>query len=250
MAQHEAGHCKAHMLITHLRLQVRDWYVESFKDLREFPVIKDDNDEQKFTDLLRHIYHRHRHVVPVMAMGVAELKKELQEGVGLLEMPEIHQFLDGFYLSRIGIRILIGQHIALHEPEKENYIGKAEEACSQAAWTILLRKSPYSICAIIHAVCFQMLAYSFSHRSSACWHSLQRSIHACSALTVPAVLKIVCSCRYDWHQMLAITNCGGRSDGRALNLHARVCLCTRGQHLRGPKLHFPVCSQPSASHVL
>lgn len=123
--QHCTGQSKAHMLITRLRLQVRDWYVESFKDLREFPVIKDDNDEQKFTDLLRHIYHRHRHVVPVMAMGVAELKKELQEGVGLLEMPEIHQFLDGFYLSRIGIRILIGQHIALHEPEKENYIGRA-----------------------------------------------------------------------------------------------------------------------------
>ncbi len=105
-------------------IQVRDWYVESFKDLREFPAIKDNNDEQKFTDLLRHIYHRHRHVVPVMAMGVAELKKELQEGVGLLELPEIHQFLDGFYLSRIGIRILIGQHIALHEPEKDNYIGE------------------------------------------------------------------------------------------------------------------------------
>ena len=97
--------------------------MESFKDLRDFPTIRDDNDEQKFTDLLKHIYHRHRHVVPVMAMGVAELKKELQEGVGLLEMPEIHQFLDGFYLSRIGIRILIGQHISLHEPEKENYIG-------------------------------------------------------------------------------------------------------------------------------
>lgn len=111
------------------RFQVRDWYVESFKDLREFPAIKDNNDEQKFTDLLRHIYHRHRHVVPVMAMGVAELKKELQEGVGLLELPEIHQFLDGFYLSRIGIRILIGQHIALHEPEKDNYIG---EPCQHA----------------------------------------------------------------------------------------------------------------------
>lgn len=106
-------------------LQVRDWYVESFKDLRDFPTIKDDNDEQKFTELLKHIYHRHRHVVPVMAMGVAELKKELQKGVGLLELPEIHQFLDGFYLSRIGIRILIGQHIALHEPEKENYIGRS-----------------------------------------------------------------------------------------------------------------------------
>lgn len=111
-------------------LQVRDWYVESFKDLREFPPIKDINDEKKFTDLLRHIYHRHRHVVPVMAMGVAELKRELQEGVGLLELPEIHQFLDGFYLSRIGIRILIGQHIALHEPEQENYIGETDKLSS------------------------------------------------------------------------------------------------------------------------
>jgi pyruvate dehydrogenase kinase 2/3/4 len=44
--------------------------------------------------------------------------------VGLNELPEIHQFLDGFYLSRIGIRILIGQHIALHEPQKENHIGE------------------------------------------------------------------------------------------------------------------------------
>jgi hypothetical protein len=41
--------------------------------------------------------------------GVAELKRELSERAVLTEMPEIHQFLDGFYLSRIGIRILIGE---------------------------------------------------------------------------------------------------------------------------------------------
>lgn len=58
-----------------------------------------------------------------MAMGVAELKAELADGIGLLEVPEIHQFLDGFYLSRIGIRILIGQQIALHEPQREDYVG-------------------------------------------------------------------------------------------------------------------------------
>ena len=58
-----------------------------------------------------------------MAIGVAELKRELRAAGGLTEFPEIHQFLDGFYLSRIGIRILIGQHIALHEPQKENHIG-------------------------------------------------------------------------------------------------------------------------------
>lgn len=58
-----------------------------------------------------------------MAMGVADLKQELTAGAGLTEFPEIHQFLDGFYLSRIGIRILIGQHIALHEPQKQDHIG-------------------------------------------------------------------------------------------------------------------------------
>lgn len=90
--------------------QVRDWYAESFKELREFPTIKDGVDEQKFTGLLRSIYKRHANVVPVMARGVSELKKEMSESrsESLTDMYEIHQFLDGFYLSRIGIRILIG----------------------------------------------------------------------------------------------------------------------------------------------
>ncbi|KAK9845210.1 hypothetical protein WJX81_000109 [Elliptochloris bilobata] len=111
-------------------LKVRDWYVDSFKELRRFPAVKDTADELHFTDLLKHIYHRHRNVVPVMAIGVAELKRELKAAGGLSEFPEIHQFLDGFYLSRIGIRILIGQHIALHEPQKENHIGMICTKCS------------------------------------------------------------------------------------------------------------------------
>ena len=65
--------------------------------------------------------------MPVMAMGVAELKRELKAEGGLTELPEIHQFLDGFYMSRIGIRILIGQHIALHEPQQKDHIG--ERSC-------------------------------------------------------------------------------------------------------------------------
>ena len=69
-----------------------------------------------------------------MAMGVADLKRELTAEGGLSEFPEIHQFLDGFYLSRIGIRILIGQHIALHEPQKENHIG----ACAAPVPLLLL----------------------------------------------------------------------------------------------------------------
>lgn len=62
-------------------MQVRDWYVESFKDLRAFPKVKDTQSEREFTTMLHHIYNRHRNVVPVMAMGVAELKQQLAEEV-------------------------------------------------------------------------------------------------------------------------------------------------------------------------
>jgi hypothetical protein len=53
-----------------LELQVRDWYVESFSDLKKIPPIKDTSDEEKFTELLRKIYQRHAHVVPTMARSV------------------------------------------------------------------------------------------------------------------------------------------------------------------------------------
>ncbi len=38
--------------------QVRDWYVESFKELRSFPAIRDAGDELRFTEMLRGIYRR------------------------------------------------------------------------------------------------------------------------------------------------------------------------------------------------
>lgn len=66
-----------------------------------------------------------------MAMGVAELKREVKSASrSLSDIPDIHQFLDGFYLSRIGIRILIGQHIALHEPQREDHIGGSCSICT------------------------------------------------------------------------------------------------------------------------
>lgn len=35
----------------------------------------------------------------------------------------MHNFLDAFYLSRIGIRMLIGQYLELREPPKPDHIG-------------------------------------------------------------------------------------------------------------------------------
>ncbi|KFK38109.1 hypothetical protein AALP_AA3G070700 [Arabis alpina] len=93
-------------------LKVRDWYVESFRDMRAFPEIKDTSDEKDFTQMIKAVKVRHNNVVPMMALGVNQLKK----GINSENLDEIHRFLDRFYLSRIGIRMLIGQHVELHNP--------------------------------------------------------------------------------------------------------------------------------------
>lgn len=57
--------------------------------------------------------------------GVRELKAEMSkhyfdnaEEINLSDMVEIHHFLDSFFLSRIGIRMLIGQHIELQKEDQ------------------------------------------------------------------------------------------------------------------------------------
>ncbi|KAL6008831.1 hypothetical protein ACLOJK_022057 [Asimina triloba] len=100
-----------------LEFPVRDWYLDSFRDLRSFPEIRDTNDELAFTQMIKMIKVRHNNVVPAMAMGVQQLKKDWRLKVEPGELVEIHQFLDRFYMSRIGIRMLIGQHVALHDPD-------------------------------------------------------------------------------------------------------------------------------------
>ncbi|XP_062108910.1 pyruvate dehydrogenase (acetyl-transferring) kinase, mitochondrial [Humulus lupulus] len=98
-------------------LKVRDWYMDSFRDLRSFPEIKDANDEKDFTQMIKAIKVRHNNVVPMMALGVQQLKKQLSPTrTPSQDLHEIHQFLDRFYMSRIGIRMLIGQHVELHNP--------------------------------------------------------------------------------------------------------------------------------------
>ena len=102
--------------------RVRDWYVDSFCELRSFPPIKSQADVDAFTDLVDQIKNRHNNVVPMLAMGVASLKEDLRSGRGargtaLTGAPDIHSFLDRFYMSRIGIRMLIMQHLALYEKD-------------------------------------------------------------------------------------------------------------------------------------
>jgi pyruvate dehydrogenase kinase 2/3/4 len=81
---------------------------------------------EKFTTLLEGIKKRHDPVVTSLAEGIIELKEHWKKiNSPLLEtrikaqhpgipLPTaIQAFLDRFYMSRIGIRMLIGQHVTL-----------------------------------------------------------------------------------------------------------------------------------------
>lgn len=92
---------------------MRDWYVDSFRDLRSFPDIKDKHDELEFTQMIKMIKVRHNNVVPMMAMGVQQLKKGMDPKIVYEDLVEVHQFLYRFYMSRIGIRMLIGLDLFL-----------------------------------------------------------------------------------------------------------------------------------------
>ncbi|KAH7373243.1 hypothetical protein KP509_17G046100 [Ceratopteris richardii] len=105
-------------------LQVRQWYIDSFRDLRSFPDIRNSQDEASFTNLLYQIKRRHADVISTMALGIRELKQDIGPRIGRDDVPEVHQFMDRFFMSRIGIRMLIGQHVAMHIPNQPpSYVG-------------------------------------------------------------------------------------------------------------------------------
>jgi len=106
--------------------EVRDLYITSFLELDDFdPVIRTAEQETEFSKLLENVYERHSKVLVQMARGAYEYRRLIRttKGAEFENMEETHNFLDRFYLYRIGMRVLIGQYLALRQPPVENYIG-------------------------------------------------------------------------------------------------------------------------------
>ncbi|EJT49166.1 hypothetical protein A1Q1_01815 [Trichosporon asahii var. asahii CBS 2479] len=83
------------------------------------PEVHDYN--ENFTRVLQTIKKRHDPTVTSVAQGVLEWKRKQKAGrIG----QNIQEWLDRFYLSRIGIRALIGQHVALNTLKPHpDYVG-------------------------------------------------------------------------------------------------------------------------------
>ncbi|TPX67573.1 hypothetical protein SpCBS45565_g03732 [Spizellomyces sp. 'palustris'] len=116
------------------------------KGLKYFNPGKNGNDIQEldawnadFIKCIERIKRRHDPTVTTVAQGVLELKQHWQRsnspllkntsGSPLPLPTAIQSFLDRFYMSRIGIRMLIGQTVALHKSSidrrltRDDYVG-------------------------------------------------------------------------------------------------------------------------------
>ncbi len=98
-------------------------YFASTDDEGAWPPELDDYNK-RFAKTLEGIKRRHDGVVTTVAQGINEYKRKRQR---MQIDNNIQSFLDRFYMSRIGIRMLIGQHIALTDQrqssEQPNYVG-------------------------------------------------------------------------------------------------------------------------------
>ena len=129
-------------------LKVREWYARSLAEIMaaESPG-GSAAAEADFARVLDAVYQRHAAVLYTMAIGVYELREkrrvqmrsagassrlEAAATASFEDADEIHAFLDSFYMSRIGIRMLIGQYLALREPPEPGHTGLIAHGCSPA----------------------------------------------------------------------------------------------------------------------
>jgi hypothetical protein len=88
---------------------VRDWYLDSYKDLTAVKEPTNSQEEQELTDVIQRIYDRHAPTPVSVAKGVFELKQELRKKVyksnnfDLSGYIAIHENLDMFYQVRNAI---------------------------------------------------------------------------------------------------------------------------------------------------
>ena len=119
-------------------------YYASLEDDGDWPPELNDYNK-RFSKALEAIKRRHDGVLTTVAQGILEYKRKRQR---MQIDSKIQSFLDRFYMSRIGIRMLIGQHIALTEQRQTiepNYVGVictktnvrelAQEAIENARYT-------------------------------------------------------------------------------------------------------------------
>ena len=111
--------------------QVASWYEQSFLDIIACPEVDSMDGADHIARALQGIYSRHAETLVTVAQGLIEFRKsrkmkEAEKNKSIHRLHEykaVHEFLDDFFLHRIGVRMLIGQYLEIREPPREGYVG-------------------------------------------------------------------------------------------------------------------------------
>jgi len=168
-----------------LRVPMERRYYANTNGVHWPPEVQDYN--KRFTKMLEHIKSRHDPTVTTVAQGVLEWKRSQNaRHIGL----DIQAWLDRFYLSRIGIRFLIGQHVAINTHQAhEDYVGII---CTQANVHDIVQEAIENarfVCEEHYAmfkgppvqlICPQNLTFPYvpGHLSHICFELLKNSLRA------------------------------------------------------------------------
>lgn len=88
-------------------------YSLSFAEIIKFENYSGDDDYEIFTQTLETVVFRHEQTVETMAHALIEYRIEAGHAATEELDRQLTRFLDRFFMSRIGIRLLINQHITL-----------------------------------------------------------------------------------------------------------------------------------------
>jgi len=105
-------------------------YATSFDEASSCPHPDDDAGEKRFSEALRNIKRRHEANTFYLSQGLREIKRIHKKDI--FYGTELTSSVDKFYLGRIGVRLLIGHHIALSDNNgpKDGFVGIIEEQCN------------------------------------------------------------------------------------------------------------------------
>jgi len=127
---------------THSMQEVRKCYEISFEAVDEHPPIRNEDDEADFSKMIQEIKGNHKEIQNHIHNSVVELTtvgKERTEGL------DLSRVLDSFYMSRLSIRMLTGQYMALQKVEP-GMIGMIEVECSPAKQAQIAAREVAKVC--------------------------------------------------------------------------------------------------------
>lgn len=147
---------------------VKQIYIDSLLQLSSVSPIVTPEEEEEYALALDDLYSKHSNVLIQMAKGAYEMRKHMREenddddsslgGDGRAtnqssaqefeRMQECHSFLDRFYMSRIGIRVIAGQYLALRHQQLDSS-DPANDPNDDYMGIICKHTSPYQI--VLHA---------------------------------------------------------------------------------------------------